>query len=411
MWLFIQPNDAIFLRDGRAFDAGGNLYAGNLFPPYPSGCYSMIRTLLVHQVSTTVDYSKNNFFNAVPEEYKALLGNIDQKGNLSVKGPLIGKKDDAISLYIPAPADLYYKKPEDIKDDVDWYLLQPKKDHLLNDFSDLDMPFLESGFSNDALHKELKPAEYYLAGGALKKYLEGQTSNSHLMTAPINQNDITAKLWVSEPSTIIEREDSNLTAKKHQLAYPEFTRMKEDTGLVLQVSDDLASHFKDVHIARLGGENRMCHVSKGEIRPIVDTQKIIDRILDTGRFKVFLLTPGFFRHNGYYPDFLTPPSGYLPEGEWHVNGHTKKVRLITIAVQRVLRIGGWNLAKGVPKTMVKAVPAGTVYYFEMVDFAPNKDKDWITSLVQSAFPGTLPGDIDYCKQGFNTFFTGGWNYV
>ncbi|ETR70707.1 MAG: hypothetical protein OMM_03043 [Candidatus Magnetoglobus multicellularis str. Araruama] len=147
MWLFIQPNDAIFLRDGRPFDAGGSLYAGDLFPPYPSGCYSMLRTLLVHQVSESVEYQKNNFFKSVPDRYRPMLGDIDIKGDLSVKGPLIGKRGDRITLYIPPPADLFYEKPDNIEeDDAHWYLLQPKKDRALNEFSDLDMPFLEAGF-------------------------------------------------------------------------------------------------------------------------------------------------------------------------------------------------------------------------------------------------------------------------
>ncbi|ETR70708.1 MAG: hypothetical protein OMM_03044 [Candidatus Magnetoglobus multicellularis str. Araruama] len=231
------------------------------------------------------------------------------------------------------------------------------------------------------------------------------------MAESICQADISSKLWKSEPSTIIGR-DKNLTAKTHQLAYPNYTRMDEDTGLVLHVSDDLAEHFQKVQIGRLGGEGRMCHITALEASPIFsNTQLMITRIQDTGRFKIVLLTPGFFENKGYYPDFLSQNNSHFPEGEWEIDGHKKKVQLVSMAVQRAKKIGGWNLATGVPKPMIKAVPAGTVYYFEMVNFDPDTDKDWITSLIQSSFPGTLPGDLNYCKQGFNTFFTGGWDYV
>ncbi|MEE4356574.1 MAG: type III-B CRISPR module-associated Cmr3 family protein [Desulfococcaceae bacterium] len=408
MWLFIQPNDALFLRDGRSFDAGGNLYAGNLFPPYPTTCYGMLRTLLVHQVSPQVDYK--DFFNTVPDNYKELLGNKKEMGTLAVKGPFFGNKDNEnIQLYVPCPADIFYKKEDDDDENTQrkWYLLQPDSKACLSDFSDMETPFLKLRFYDEDKGSDFEPENHMIGEHMLMQYLMGQTDRSFLA-------DYTKEepFWQEESSTIIEREDSTLTAKEHQLAFPAYTRMGENKGLLLYIDDSLAPRFKGVLINRFGGEGRVCHVENRTVNNFPDQNQIIERIGTSGRFKVLLTSPGYFKDNAYYPDFLKGNQGSLPEGEWEINGIRKRVRLMTMAVKRADRIGGWDLAKGVPKAMIKAVPAGSVFYFEIADYERSKDMDWVKELVISGLPGTLPGgDTDYCKQGFNTFLTGGWDYV
>ena len=406
MWLYIQPNDAIFLKDGRAFDAGGNLYAGNLFPPYPPTCYGLIRTLLVHLVSPQIDY--HDFFLHVPEKYHELLGNKNKMGELSIKGAFIGEQyDEGITVYIKSPADLFYKKNDD-NDDIEWFLLQPEENSILMDFSNIDIPFHELSIPTD-----LEPAAHFIdQDNGLETYLMGKTTNSFLM-----KNTLIESCWETEQSTIIERVQDTLIAKDHQLAFPNYTRMNENFGLLVQLDDNLAEHFQTTHIVRLGGEGRVCHMSQQSIKSICDPQKLIQRIQDSnGRFKVILVTPGYFENNGYYPDFLTLCSNNndhqkMLKGEWIISDLKKQVRLVSMTANRAERIGGWDLAKGEPKTMVKAVPAGSVYFFEIIHFNKNEDQNWITQLVQTSLPGTLPGDVTYCKQGFNTFIIGGWDYV
>ena len=143
--------------------------------------------------------------------------------------------------------------------------------------------------------------------------------------------------------------------------------------------------------------------------PVQEITKIIS---NTGKFRVILTSPAYFPNKGYYPDFLESAEGALPAGEWKIGDQKRKVRLISMATgKRLSRIGGWNLAKGVPKKMIKAVPAGTIMFFELIDFDKERDRTWIQDLVKSSFPGTLPGgDSTYCKEGFNTMLIGGWDY-
>lgn len=408
MWLLIQPNDTLFMRDGRPFDAGADVWAGYIFPPHPPTVYGMLRTLLVQQVSLTVDF--RDFFKHVPPEHQTLLGDSTKPGTLSSRGPFLARRDgDIIDVYVPRPADLYFHAEDEQSRERRFYLLQPNPNGpRLNEFSDARHPFLKLSFSSDPDDPEPEPESWSIGGDALNAYLMGHAPNGHLL------DDELDVLWREEPTTIIERE-TNLTAKDHQLAHPEFIRMNPDAGLLIQIDDAHASRFEKRHTVRLGGECRVCCLETREVETIVDPEAMTKRIMDAGgRFKALLTSPGYFPRKGYYPDFLTEIDGEtgFPEGEWEIGCGKRTVQLKTLACGRAVRIGGWDLARGKPKTMIKAVPAGGVFYFEMEAFDEKRDKEWVSELVAAGYPGILPGgSAQYVKEGFNTILIGGWDYV
>ncbi|MCF8090691.1 MAG: type III-B CRISPR module-associated protein Cmr3 [Desulfotignum sp.] len=408
MWLFIQPDDTLFFRDGRPFDAGSDVWTGQIFPPYPPTCYGMIRTLLVHQVSGNVAY--NDFFRQVPDNFKDLLGDESGLGSLNLRGPYLGRRySNVAELYVPCPSDLYFQIEDDRSSDRKWCILQPSSDsNLLKEFSNIEHPFMPLAFSGMLDDPQPEPEPCFISGEGLMQYLLGQAENSFLLEG---QNE---ELWKEEPSTIIARDSVTLTAQEHQLAHPDFIRLNPDVGLMIQVDDSLSSLFKDSLTARLGGECRVCSVEALAVENLVNREKMIDRINSTGRFKALLTTPGYFPVNNCFPDFLTDKGAGpgFSQGEWVIAGTGKKVQLKAMACGRALRIAGWDLAKGMPKPMIKAVPAGAVYYFEIDESSSDKDNDWVTKLVDTSFPGTMPGgETEYTKQGFNNIMIGGWDYV
>ncbi|MEN3045343.1 MAG: type III-B CRISPR module-associated Cmr3 family protein, partial [Candidatus Hydrothermales bacterium] len=44
-----------------------------------------------------------------------------------------------------------------------------------------------------------------------------------------------------------------------------------------------------------------------------------------------------------------------------------QLKLIACVVGKYVRVGGWDIARGEPKPMYKAVPAGSVYYFRVLN--------------------------------------------
>ena len=46
---------------------------------------------------------------------------------------------------------------------------------------------------------------------------------------------------------------------------------------------------------------------------------------------------------------------------------TKGIELITAAVGNYVTVGGWHVAHDRPKSTYRAVPAGSVYYFRLIN--------------------------------------------
>jgi len=78
-------------------------------------------------------------------------------------------------------------------------------------------------------------------------------------------------------------------------------------------------------------------------------------------FKLYLATPALFR-NGWVPDFLSEAGG-----EYRGRVGSLELRLVAAAVGKAVPIGGWDLVRKRPRSMRKAVPAGSVYFFEKMD--------------------------------------------
>lgn len=74
---------------------------------------------------------------------------------------------------------------------------------------------------------------------------------------------------------------------------------------------------------------------------------------------VSLATPTVTRHGAY-------PPGFGPEAlEGDLAGC--RVRLVAAVVGGSLPLGGWDLAVGAPKPLRRALPAGSVFFFEPRD--------------------------------------------
>lgn len=413
MWLFVQPNDTLFFRDGRPFDAGADVWTWTIFPPFPSTIYGMLRTFFINMVSTKIDHS--NYFANIPNEYKDLLGDKNKPGELSILGPFLGKKNnDKASLWISSPSDLW---KWDDNDRVKYCLLWPDSNRAdVSQYTDLKIPFSPLDFRTRTNDSEPERSEGTIGGNYLDHYFIGKSINIERIR--------TEKFWESEYSTIIERDDSLLATKESRLAFPSYTRLQDcldfvEKGFLIQVNglndyqmDDIGKRLNKPEAAKLGGECRIAIIERINIKQI-DPKSIVQQITSTGKFRVILTSPAYFLKNAFYPDFLAQSDGKVPEGQWVLGGEEKTVELISMVMSdRPLRIGGWDLANRKPKDMIKAVPAGSVYFFEVSNFGKDKNNGWLEKLVNSSLPGILPGgNDDYTKQGFNTYLIGGWDCV
>ncbi|MCS6815843.1 MAG: hypothetical protein NZ746_00535, partial [Blastocatellia bacterium] len=126
-------------------------------------------------------------------------------------------------------------------------------------------------------------------------------------------------------------------------------------------------------------------------------EKIEQRIQERRRFKLVLVTPALFEH-GWRPR-------WIDERTLEGSCGNVRVKLIAAALGKPLGIGGFDLVKQHPKPVHRFVPAGSSYFFKLLE--GNADgvigtfHEKSVSEILETFPETA-------RQGFGHSVIGAW---
>ncbi|HOV79918.1 MAG TPA: type III-B CRISPR module-associated Cmr3 family protein, partial [Bacillota bacterium] len=200
---------------------------------------------------------------------------------------------------------------------------------------------------------------------------------------------------LAEPKTGIGRDKATGTAKDHMLyrvtmrrLEPRMRKGSENQATSILV-DFTGLDLPERGLLKLGGEGKAVFYET----PGPDVEKSLCFTapeLCGGRFKLYLATPALFA-GGWLP-------GWLDEKTLTGEYRGLKLRLLTAATGKYLSIGGFDMQAGKPKVMRRAVPAGSVYYFEVTGGDPSE--------VMEVFHRANLSD--YCpEQGFGHVLVGG----
>jgi CRISPR-associated protein Cmr3 len=320
MFFRIIPLDTLFFRAGKPFTAGEDTYAEIVFPPYPSVLYGAIRSFAIAQRGKLSALYNGGY----PD-----IGTDKTKGTLSIKGPFVVKEG---IICLPAPLD-------SVKTEDGLRSLELSKDNAIS-VSDYPMPYILK-YRED---KKVEPPDgLFIDAISFKDYLKGKRKRFN----PVKD------IYMIEPKISIKRE--RRTTEEGFLCRIPFIRMETDTSLVCEING--ISELANEGILKLGGEGKGARFE--EI--IDDPLKSIKELkLDFSNklFKLYLATPAIF-NKGWLPHWIDEDT---LEGEFG----GIKLKLLTAAIGKPVPIGGWDMANNRPKPMRKAVPAGSVYYFEVV---------------------------------------------
>lgn len=396
MWLLLQALDTQFYRDGRPFDAGTmSLWASSVFPPYPHTIYGGFRTAILARNSPHMN------IRSITEDVKRVIGDQDNFGSLAIRGPILAScsaDETAFGSFFPCPRDLLQ-----VKGYNEFLLVAPQdKDGQLTKFSNLSEPGVLPCLPPipDVLEE---CASMLFDKADMGSYLQGEAMKP------------------KEADSLFRREERlgiglnyvSRTASNRLLYNTAHVRMIEgdemNGGLLVEVDDITHGGLLNrINELRLGGEGRVLRCR--EILGINWTgmrEAVKKKILDKGRFKFYLVTPGLF--SGWHPDFLKP-SGAVLEGE--LPGSLLKVSLVGACVGRSIPIGGFDIVRGCPKKIERAVPAGSVYFLRFSDWDSwdQNTKELSTEqLVNNLFFRPLKAqDGEAWKEGFGTLLIGGW---
>ncbi len=136
-----------------------------------------------------------------------------------------------------------------------------------------------------------------------------------------------------------------------------------------------------------------------------------------GRLRWVLATPARFRR-GWIPDFLNEDgSGIWPDTDI-------AVRLVSAAVGRAVAYSGWNMqakqhrrggGDGAPRPTRLLVPAGSVYFFEVVGGGESAEalakRWWLRSVCSETIVGESPEDHIDRASGLGAGMFGPWDWA
>lgn len=362
MRIFIEPNDVLMFRDGRPFSGGDDHFARGSCPPPPSTLYGALRSYILSLKWSEFD-SFTNQTEKVPEDIRKEIGTPHELGTLTLKQFLLARKGNTgIEPVYPMPKDVSRQKGHD-KETM--YLLSPQEFTEVNIKTDMPQGLLHMWYpTEDALEQ----SSGFLSSSDMEKYLLDKfPENSIEKKEIIEQKEI----FVSEERTGIRKSKSTRSVKEGGLYSVGYFRFQKDAGFIADVNG--LQSIPGQGILRFGGDHRSARYTKTSWHdiPLEPVKKIVGEKM---RFKLVLMSPAIFT------------KGWLPGT---IDSHTMSgqiggvdVKLVGACLDRPIGIGGFDIARKMPKVMKKAVPAGSVYLFEVKEGNINElfEKVWLNSI-------------------------------
>ena len=354
----IQSLAPLVFRSGKTF--GSQMSAQDMIFPLPSAGAGLIRSLTITQRKTD--------FN----EQRCALDNPTYQQLLAIKsyGVYLAKYRKASTPIIltPKPANSLYVE-NDGKIELVRLAPQAMDDDCGSDIPDglLYVQTVDAQGNAQTLKGKPKTGVKFWTLENLQKWQNGE----NLSYADIQKDGVTniptdIRTHVAIDDETLSSEEGRLfqtasydmdyqakSAKQiHQRGFND-----ERLGFVVVSEQDLT---KD--LATFGGERRL-----SQFLPISETlfatacQAQVQKINDAKGFSLTFITPCIFA-SGYLPNWIVESTmaGKLPNS--NIN-----VRLKAVAIDRWQAVSGWDSLLWQPKAMRKAVSAGSVYWFELLD--------------------------------------------
>lgn len=363
--ILVDPVDVWLFRDGRPFAAGEDHRARSIFPPFPSSLYGALRT--AGMLKEGVDFE--------PGFRSARFGSAQGPGSFRLRGPLLRKGQE---LLFPLPADVAWVKKDKDQEKEPLLRLRPTRGLGFSTGDGLEGPPL-TPLTAHGIREDVKSPGGYLNPEGMQAWMKGE--------APPRESLVMSKdLFSFEERTGLAIDDAGGRRPLPGLLYSaQFVRPGPDVGLAAWVEDP-GEGLEAGGLLRLGGDG---HASSFRVsdRPQLPPPPRGRR----AGLAVLLLTPALFESSG--------GSGWKPRKLLErIPGS-----LEAAALGRSMPVGGWDLSAGVPKPILRAVPAGSVYFFKLGN---GEDFDKTASSIH----GMCVSDMME-EAGFGLALVGGWNHV
>ena len=410
-WFHLQPEDVLLFRDSRPFAAGEEHRAQGQFPPSPmpiAGAFrsQLLQTALKNLGRTFEDYATKNDPDILTLHKQ--YGTAEHLGELQLRGPLVYRAHPETGVgepIFPQPADLIgggvlapmKQSPEDKKFTVYRNALQG-----VSPTSELPLLRLNTRQSDPAAQQESLP---WLTLPQMIAYLTGKTE---LTGAGRTENLSEINPAVREERTGVALDYGRRAAQtgmlyEAQMQRPVWTPAAAYGLLVSSEGADLQEGCLP-----LGGEMRSVWVKRCQIDARFESllsgevyEQIIEAICrQEGRFRLSLLAPAIFER-GWRPALFDETATFAYGGA---------------ATSKPVPIGGWDLARRMPKPLHLAVPAGAVYFGQIKNCTEALVRQWMKAFhfqttLQAQEKNVYPTSAFFSQMGFGLTLMGSWQPV
>lgn len=325
MLIKIDPLDTLFFRDGKPFSIGEDTWGNCIFPPSPSVIYGALRTAYF---SNHIDLLEK----ANTEE--------DPTNTLVIQGIyFLDNLENKNTLYLPLPLDLVQKK--DVEDEIENEVNLLSLVELKLKSSCPTFYVLKGDQGVEAVDDGL------ISGKLLKEYLSCNSKNFSILRL--------SSRVITEPKIGIGLSGETHTADESKIYRVGMKRLK-NLNLLVEFE---GLNIPESGLLKLGGEGKAASYKKIS-KPLINCnlpENNLDE--DIEKFKLYLSTPAIFRQ-GWLPSWIDMNS---LEGKYK----NSKFKLLTASIGKYQNLGGFDLKQKKPKPMWKVTPAGSVYYFKIIE--------------------------------------------
>ena len=352
MILFLQPNDTFFFRDGRPFTKGEQSEGYSIFPPLPTTILGALRTAYI------AEYGDLSAF--YTGKMVSVIGTPNCLGSMKLKGVFLADRDSGI--YFPLPFDLVAKK-DDIEKRL--YALEVRPKDIR---SDSPLRHLLRWTGTEDVEPETSGK---FDASEMTQYLLGR--QREFQFSPLKD------FVCDEPKIGIARDRKTLTSAESMLYRINMSRFQSGflspnkrnalADLGFTVDYDCEKELPPKGLLKLGGEGKSFLYEQRcyNVDPLSTEENLsfLKKVIrDTGGFKLYFATPPIF-DQGWLPNWIDEKT---QQGQYPTTGKASiSIGLITAAVGKPIPVGGWDMKKGRAKPTYQAVPAGSVYYFRVLD--------------------------------------------
>ncbi|MBQ7594472.1 MAG: type III-B CRISPR module-associated protein Cmr3 [Synergistaceae bacterium] len=361
----ISPIDPIISRDARQFGAGSPMHS-----------MSWLSNILIAGAVRAVLWKAN------PEPDSRETLSALKKTTVQGIFPLLNEK-----IYFPRPLDI-------VKSANNIYQIKPCE---IPDNCGVNMPLRGLLPAAPDTDEDFKPVQLnaFWERDLIIKWLKYGKNNFSLndadtLSAPLHDERVHACI---DPKTGTSK-GGNLFATTGL----DFVHMDgvNDSLKLEQISIDIeGGSLPEKFIAPIGGERRLAEFSLNEDDAALwDYPAELPEFIN-GRLRLVLASPAIFA-KGWLPDWIGEETltGKIP----HTNA---TVKLISAVTERWQPVSGWSYERGNtgPKPMRRAVPAGSVYFFEIITGTLEAKNLWLKSICT---------DEQNINDGFGLVLAGQW---